>query len=98
MTHLSVDELQITGALSIAVAGTIPGSGLVRRGLGFSAILVHGDEVQGTVETTAEFRDIDVERELVAEQLEHLILIGTIHEVQTRSDVGRLIFRKKEKC
>jgi len=85
---LAVDELQITGALSIAVTGTVLGTGLVALVLGHTTVLVHGDEVQGAVETAAELRHIDIEGELVAQQREHLVLVLAIQEVETRSDVG----------
>ncbi len=50
---LTVDELQVTRALSIAVAGSVLGTSLVARVLGQTAILIHGHEVEGTVETAA---------------------------------------------
>jgi hypothetical protein len=51
---LAVDELEITRALRVAVACAVLGTGLVARVLGQTAVLVHGDEVQGAVETAAE--------------------------------------------
>ena len=52
---LAVDELEITRALGIAVAGTVLGAGLVARVLGLATVLVHRDKVQGTIETAAGF-------------------------------------------
>jgi hypothetical protein len=109
---LTVDELEITRALSIAVTGTILGTSLVGRVLGQSTILVHGHEVESTVETASdklvslknsqsvflilqkslpELGHIDIEGELVTQEGEHLVLGGTIHEIETRSDVGGFI-------
>ena len=67
---LAVDELDVTRALSVAVTSTVFGTSLVARELGKTAIQVHGDEVQGTVEATANVGDIDIEGELVAKELE----------------------------
>jgi hypothetical protein len=50
---LAVDELEITRALRVAIAGTVLGTGLVAGVLGRTTILIHGDEVQSTVETAA---------------------------------------------
>ena len=49
-TYLAVDELQITGALGIAVAGSVLGTGLVGRVLGHSTVGIHGDKIQGSVQ------------------------------------------------
>ena len=49
---LAVDELEVTGALGIAVTCTVLGARLVARVLGQATVLVHGDEVQGAVEAT----------------------------------------------
>jgi len=88
---LAVDELKVARALSIAVAGTVLGASLVARVLAHTTISVHGDEVEGTVETAAQVRDIDIEGELVAEELEHLVLGVVLHQVDTRADIGAVL-------
>jgi len=66
----AVDELDVTGALSIAVTGTVLGTGLVAAVLGDTTVKVHGDEVQGTVEAAANVGNINIEGELVVEEVE----------------------------
>lgn len=51
----------------------------------------YSDEVESTVETAANVGDIDVEGELVAEEVEHLVLGLGLHEVDTRTDVGAVL-------
>lgn len=48
---LAVNELEVAGTLAVAVAGSVGGTGLVGRELGHAAISIHGDEVQGAVQT-----------------------------------------------
>lgn len=50
-TYLAVDELQITGALAVAVSSSVLGSSRVGGVLGHAAISVHGDKVHGAIET-----------------------------------------------
>jgi hypothetical protein len=52
-SHLAGNKLEISGALSITVACAIGCSGLVGRILGKTAIGIHLDKVQGTVNTAA---------------------------------------------
>lgn len=54
-TYHSVDELEVTRALRVAVSSTILGSSGVGRVLGHATIGVHGDEVQRTVEAALSF-------------------------------------------
>lgn len=75
VTYNTVDELDIAGALRVAVSGTVLGTSLVGRELGKTTVEVHGDEVQSAVQAAANVGDIDVEGELVAwskSALEHL--------------------------
>lgn len=67
---LAVDELDVAGALSITVTGTVLGTSLVAGVLGKTTVEVHGDEVESTVQTAANVGDIDIKGELVAEELE----------------------------
>lgn len=68
---LTIDELEVTRALAVAVACAILGTGLVAGVLGRTTVSVHGHEVDGTVQTAAEVGNIHVEGELVAQQGEH---------------------------
>ena len=88
VTYLAVDELDIPGALRVAVSRTVLGSGLVVGVLGHATILVHGGEVEGAVETAGQVGHVDVEGELLVEELEHLVVGVVLHEVDTRADVG----------
>lgn len=53
MTHLSGNELEVSGALSITVTGTKLGTSLVGWVFGKTTIGVHLDKVQGTVDAAA---------------------------------------------
>lgn len=107
LAHLSIDKLQVTRALAVAVASSVGSTSLVSRVLGQTTVGVHRDEVQSSVQTTlsyvslstcrhwktgfATYRkvgDIHVKSELLAQQLEHLVLSGRCHEVGTRANVG----------
>ena len=91
IAYLSVDELDIVWALSIAVTGTIFGTSLVAWVLGETTIGSHLRKVQSTIQTTGEVRNIDIESELLVVWLEHLILaVRVVHEVDTGTDVGRV--------
>jgi len=84
---LSIDELDVTRTLRVAVAGTIFGTSLVGGELGHTTIGVHLGEVEGTVKTAREVGDVDVESELLVQELEHLVVSLVGHEVDTRADV-----------
>lgn len=88
VTDLSVDKLNILRALRVAVARSVLGTSLVVRELGHTTILVHRDEVDGAVKTARKVRHVDVEGELLIHQLEHLVVRGILHEVDTGADVG----------
>lgn len=49
-TYKTVNELQVSWALAVAVSGSVLGTGLVARILGHATIGVHGNEVQSTVQ------------------------------------------------
>lgn len=88
-TDLAVDELQISWTLGITVSRSILGTGLVGRILLQATISIHRDEVQRTVQTAGQVRQIDVERELLAAgEFEHLICGVVLHQIGARSDVG----------
>jgi hypothetical protein len=86
-THLSVDELDVTRALRVAVSRTVFGTGLVGREPGHATVGIHFGEVQSTVQTTGELGDINVEGELLVERLEHLVLGFAGQKVETGADV-----------
>lgn len=87
-SYLSVDELDVLGALRVAVSGSVLSTGLVASVLGLSTIGVHGDKVQSAVQTAREPRNISVEGELLVLQVEELVLlVGLVHEVDTGSNV-----------
>lgn len=85
--YLATDELQITGALRITVSSTELGTGSVGRVLGLATISIHGNKVQGRVETALDLGQIDVEGQLVVLEREGLVPVGVLHEVQTGADV-----------
>lgn len=78
-------------ALSVAVTSTILGTSLVVWETRLSSILVHLDEVESTVETARKLGDIDIEGELLVQELEHVVLVGAGHEVDTGTDVGTIL-------
>lgn len=47
----------------------------------------YGDEVESAVQAAAELGNVDVKGELVAEEREHLVLVGAFHQVHTGADV-----------
>lgn len=93
---LATDELQVTGALSVTVTGTVLGAGLVVGVAGLATVLLHGDEVKSGVETTVDGGQVDIEGELVALEVEGLVLVGTVHEVESGSDVGSVLVLGQE--
>lgn len=79
------------GALGVTVTSSVLGTGLVVGLLGHTTVLGHLDEVQGTVETALKLGNIDIEGELLVLEVEHLVLsVGSVHEVDTGADVGRV--------
>ena len=88
---LSVDELDVDGALAVTVTGAVLGACSVRLELGQATILVHLREVDGAVETAGQLADVDVERELLVEEVEEAVLVIAGHEVDARPDVGTVV-------
>ena len=87
-SYLAVDELDVLGALRVAVASTVLGTSLVVRELGQTTVRVHLAEVERAVEAAGEVGHVDGERELLVEELEHRVLGLAAHEVDTGADVG----------
>lgn len=87
---LAVNELDVPRALRVTVTSTVLSASLVGGVLGHAAALVHLDEVEGSIETPRELGDVDVEGKLLVQNVGHLVLGVTLHEVDTGADVGVL--------
>lgn len=55
------------------------------------ALLGHRDEVQSSVETAGQLGQINVKAELITNQVEHLIIVGVLHEIRARPNVSRVL-------
>jgi hypothetical protein len=86
----AVHEFQVVGALGITVAGSELGTSLVVA-LAKATIGGHLYEVESTVETARQLGNIDIDGELLADEVEHLVLCVALHEVGTRSNVGAVL-------
>lgn len=71
-TRLSVDELEITRALRVAVASAVLCTSFVVREATDATVSVHLREVDGAVETAREVGDVDIEGELPVQDFEEL--------------------------
>ena len=89
--YLTVDELDVLGALRVAVTGTVLGTSLVVSELAGTTIGVHLNQVDCTVETTRKSGHVDVESELLVLEVEELVG-GVVlrEEVDTGTDVLRV--------
>lgn len=94
-TYYAVDKLQVARTLSIAVSSTVLGTGLVVRVLSHATVFVHRDEVQCAIQTAREVREIDIKRELLVQQTEHLVRGIRLHEIQSRANVSTRALRHK---
>jgi hypothetical protein len=98
---LSVDKLDVVGALCIAVSGSVFGTSLVAGILGKTSIGIHFGEVKSTIDTAGHVGDVDVESELLVLDLEELV-VGVVggHEVYTGTNVGigRLGYKLHGEC
>jgi hypothetical protein len=80
-TYLAIGELQIPWTLGIAIPCAILGAGFVSRVFLQSAVCIHGNEVQGTIEATWQVRHINVESKLLVScKLEHLFKLGLAYD------------------
>ena len=86
--RLALDELDVVRALSIAVACAVGCTGVVVADT-LVAVLRHLDKVEGTIDATRQFGDVDIDSELLVDELKHLVglLIGA-HHVKTAANVG----------
>lgn len=87
MAYLAVDEFDVFGALSVTVTSSVFGTSLVVGEARHTTILVHGDEVESTVETAREVAHVNVKGKLLVLELEHLVVSVVLHEVDTGPDV-----------
>jgi hypothetical protein len=87
---LATDELDVVGALGVAVTSSVLGTGLVVGELGHASVGIHLGEVDGTIETARKLGDIDIESELLGLHVELLVhgRAAWCHEVDTRTDVA----------
>lgn len=82
MAYLSIDKLEVTRALGIAVSGAVFCASLVARVLLHSSVLLHGDKVECSVEPAWEFGNIDIKCELhVRSKFEHLVIGIVLHKI-----------------
>lgn len=72
------------------VLTSVPGTGPVEGVLGRTTIGVHGNKVEGTVETAGQVGNVNIEGELIVEQVEHLVAVlgARLHEIDTATDVS----------
>lgn len=87
----ATDELEVTGALGVAVTSTVGGTGLVDREAGHATVGLHGNEVEGRVHAAGDGRQIDVKGELVSGEVEHLVAVRSLQEVHTGANVGAVL-------
>ncbi len=83
------------GALRVAVTSSITSASLVCWEPGLATILVHLDKVDSAIETARKLGDVDIEGNLLVLHVEHLIVVGVFHEVDTGSNVLRLRLRNE---
>lgn len=91
---LTINELEVTRALAITVSRSVCCTSLV--GAREATVCGHGHEVQGAVQAARELRHIHVEGELVAQEVEDLVLCRRRHEVRAGADILAVaVFRDK---
>ena len=83
-------------ALGITVASAVLGTGLVAREARLTAVLIHLNEVEGTVDATRQVGDVDREGELFVLELEHLVVVVILQHVEAGADIGRVLTRGDE--
>ena len=88
ISHLAADELDVLGALRVAVTGTELSASLVSREASLATVGVHLREVECAVKAAGELGHVDREGELLVLEVERLVLgVRRVHEVDTRADV-----------
>lgn len=86
-TDKTVNEFNVSRALRVAVTSSVLCTGLVGWEPGYTTIGVHLREVDGTIETTREVGDVDIECEFLVEEFEDLVFAVAGHQVDTRANV-----------
>jgi hypothetical protein len=89
-TYNTVNELNVLRTLSITVPSSIVGTCLVSGPSSYSSVSIHLGEVKSAVQSAREVGNIHIECELLAQQLQHLVLSGTpsCHQVCSGPDIG----------
>lgn len=54
-------------------------------------LLRHGDKVQCSIQPTRQLTEINIERELIPDQVEHLIVVRVLHEIRARPNIRRVL-------
>jgi len=85
---LSGNHLQVVWALRIAVTGTIFGTSLICWVLGHTTVLVHFDEVDGTVQTARQVGNVNVHGELGVLEVDSQVGSVGVHQEDTGTNVG----------
>ena len=84
---LSVDPLDVVRTLSVTVSGAVGRACRVPRVVEAS-VLLHLNKVQRAVQTAGKLGHVNVERELLVLQFEHVIVLtGLVHEVGSGTNV-----------
>ena len=58
---------------------------------GAEALLGHGDEIQSSIETAWQGREVNIKGKLISDELEHLVVVGILHQIKARANVGRVL-------
>jgi hypothetical protein len=86
----SINPLQIMGTLRITITRSILCSNLITRMSSLPTVLFHFNEVKRTIKSTRKLAHIHIKSELMIEQIEHLIIVGIIHEESPWSNIPRV--------
>ena len=78
ISHLAADELDVLGALRVAVTSSVLGTNLVPREARHTTIGIHLREVDGTVKTARKVRHVDIESEFHVLHVECRVLRLTV--------------------
>jgi hypothetical protein len=84
----TIDPLQVLRALRITVSSSVSSSCLVGRESSHTTICGHLREVEGTIETTWQIGDINIEGELLIQKLKQVIFGAGVQKVDTGTNVG----------
>jgi len=92
---IGANKFDVSWTLSITVTSTVFGSSSVYRR--DTTISSKGTEVQGTVKTTANLRNVNIKGEFLVLEFENLVLgVSSVHEVNTGSNVASSDVTKAE--